>query len=154
MIDWPEVLKIGGALLGAALGFWNLLAPRWTGVKVDKRPSGIRITNTGARPVYVEFIGFIFADDWKPERAQLELRTTQDKAPPYTVEPWRSIDVAIDLTSEIGVRFRRPGVATYWMVQMENDVFFTTIPWHRVYAHWRARKETRFARREDAFMSQ
>jgi hypothetical protein len=151
-MDFFEALKTVSAFLGTGLGVWNLWGSRWSGVRVDRRPSAIQITNTGARPVYAAFVGFIQPVDWKPTRAAVTTSRIQDPGFPYTIDPWRTLTLTLDLAVVLSEGWD-PKIRTYWMVHMENGAFFTTIPWYRLYAHWKARREMRRERAENPFMT-
>jgi hypothetical protein len=149
-IDWPELLKAGGAFVGTALGVWNFVAAMRTGVVVYRGPASLLITNTGRRPVCVDAIGFIQAGRWEPYTAGLDRSSVDEPDLPLLIEPWRSASLTPDLRAHLEVNYDT-AVRTYWFAHLEHGATASTVPWYRPDHRWRLRRSVRRAYLEDPF---
>lgn len=149
IIDWPELLKTGGAAVGTVLGVWNFVASVRTGVVVYRGPTSLLITNTGRRPVCVDVIGLIRVGEWEPHRAGLDRGSIDAPDLPCLIEPWRSVPLSFALRADLDANF--VAARTYWFAHMEHGAVGATVPWYRPDHRWRVCRLVKQAYREDPF---
>jgi hypothetical protein len=151
-MDWSDFAKTVAAFGGLALGLWNLVSPRWTGVRVRKPSAGLEVINTGSRPVYVKALGWARAPGWELHGSDVKLQgIPADEI--FTVEPWRSfrypIDSRADINAALDKNLQPEPKPAIWFVWLENDSIFTTLRWWQWIDQWSIRKRIRTVPRRD-----